>query len=139
MPMFVKKRVAEVVLASTMVAVASCASGSSLVGSVLGPGTAAAAGFSPSAVTLQAVLWDPTQVASYQACADAFKQKTGITVKLTQTAWSQYWNDLLTELAAGKGPDVITDHVGYYPELVSSNELVDLTPYFKADGYDAAS
>ncbi len=34
---------------------------------------------------------------------------------------------------------MITDHVGYYPQLVSSGQLVDLTPYFKADGYDVAS
>ncbi len=101
MPMFFRKRVAAVVVASTMVAVASCATGSSLTGSVLGSSTAAAQGV--RGVTLQAVLWDPTQVASYRACADAFKQKTGITVKLTQTSWSQYWSDLLTELAAGKG------------------------------------
>ncbi len=139
MPMFFRKRVAGVFLASTMVAVASYASGSSLNDSMLGSNTAASEAVSPSGVTLQAVLWDPTQVASYQACADAFEQKTGITVKLTQTSWSQYWNNLLVELAAGKGPDVITDHVGYYPELVSSGQLVDLTPYFKADGYDVAS
>jgi multiple sugar transport system substrate-binding protein len=98
-----------------------------------------AAASTASGVTLQAVLWDPTQVASYQACANAFKKKTGITVKLTQTAWAQYWSNLTTELAAGKGPDIITDHVGYYPQLEASNQLVNLAPYFKADGYKPAS
>ena len=100
--------------------------------------TPATGGSTASDVTLQAVLWDPGQVSSYQACADAFKAKTGITVDLSQSAWSQYWDNLTTQLAAGQGPDVITNHVGYYPQLVSSSQLVDLTPYFQADGYDMA-
>ena len=139
MPMFFQKRVAAAVVASTMVAVATCASGSSLTGSVLGPNTAAAEDVT-SGVTIQAVLWDPTQVASYEGCAVAFKQKTGITVKLTQASWSQYWSNLLIGAGCWQGTsDIITDHVGYYPQLVSSGQLVDLTPYFKADGYDPAS
>lgn len=89
-----------------------------------------------SDVTLQAILWDPGQMASYQACADAFKTQTGITVQLSQSAWNDYWNNLTTELAAGQGPDIITNHVGYYPQLVNSDQLLDLTSYFKADGYD---
>jgi multiple sugar transport system substrate-binding protein len=90
-------------------------------------------------VTLKAWLWDPTQLPSYQACANAFHAKTGITVDISQSGWSDYWSNLTTQLAAGQGPDVITDHVGYYPQLVSAGQLVNLAPYFKKDGYNPAS
>lgn len=90
-------------------------------------------------VTLHEWLWDPTQLSSYQSCAQAFHAKTGITVDISQSGWSDYWNNLTTQLAAGKGPDIITDHVGYYPQLVSAGELVNLAPYFKKDDYNPAS
>src|SRR5690349_15123933 len=62
-------------------------------------------------VTLNYWLWDDNQTASYQACADAFhKTNPTITVKLTQTAWAQYWQNLTTQLASGGAPDVWTDH-----------------------------
>ncbi len=90
-------------------------------------------------VTLHEWLWDPTQLSSYQACANAFHAKTGITVTISQSGWTDYWNNLTTQLAAGKGPDVITDHVGYYPQLVSAGQLVNLAPYFLKDGYIPAN
>ena len=112
----------------------------------LAAGCSSGGGSSPSGggsgggnVTLHAELWDPGQLPSYQACANAFHAKTGDTVDITQSGWSDYWSNLTTQLAAGQGPDIITDHVGYYPQLVSAGQLVDLTPYFKADGYDPAS
>lgn len=124
-------RIAAAVGAATALSLSACSSGGSS-----DSGQTSSSGTKASDVTLNAVLWDPGQVPSYQACADAFKTKTGITVNLAQSAWGQYWNDLTTQLAAGQGPDVITNHVGYYPQLVENDELLDLTPYFKADGYD---
>jgi multiple sugar transport system substrate-binding protein len=88
---------------------------------------------------LHAWLWDPTQLSSYQACANAFHAKTGVTVDISQSGWSDYWTNLTTQLAAGKGPDIITDHVGYYPQLVSAGQLVNLAPYFNKDGYNPAT
>jgi multiple sugar transport system substrate-binding protein len=104
-----------------------------------GAGCGSSTGSSSGPVTLHEWLWDPTQLSSYQACASAFKAKTGITVDISQSGWSDYWNNLTTQLAAGKGPDIITDHVGYYPQLVSAGELVNLAPYFKADGYSPSA
>jgi multiple sugar transport system substrate-binding protein len=88
-------------------------------------------------VTLDYWLWDDNQTASYQACADAFHQANPtITVKITQTAWAQYWQNLTTQLASGSAPDVWTDHASYYPQFVTSNQILDIQPYVDADKVD---
>jgi multiple sugar transport system substrate-binding protein len=88
-------------------------------------------------VTLNYWLWDDNQTASYQACASAFHQANPkITVKITQTAWGQYWQTLTTELAAGSAPDVWTDHASYYPQFVTSNQILDIQPYVNQDKVD---
>ena len=99
-------------------------------------GTMAACGSSSSddtasgKVTLNYWLWDDNQTASYQACADAFHTANpNITVKITQTAWAQYWQNLTTQLSAGDAPDVWTDHASYYPQFVTSNQILDIQPY----------
>jgi multiple sugar transport system substrate-binding protein len=119
-------------------AVASAASSSSAAS----PAASSAAASGPATstgITLQEVLWDPTQLPAYQSCADAFLAKTGTTVHITQSGWSDYWNNLTTQLAAGTGPDIITNHVGYYPQLVDAGQLVDLSPYFQKDGYNVSA
>jgi multiple sugar transport system substrate-binding protein len=89
------------------------------------------------AVTINYWLWDDNQTASYQACADAFHAANpNITVKITQTAWSQYWQNLTTQLSAGDAPDVWTDHASYYPQFVSSNQILDIQPYVDRDKVD---
>ena len=88
-------------------------------------------------VTLNYWLWDDNQTASYQACASAFHQANpNITVKITQTAWGQYWQTLTTQLAAGSAPDVWTDHASYYPQFVTSNQILDIQPYVNQDKVD---
>ncbi|OPG03732.1 sugar ABC transporter substrate-binding protein [Microbispora sp. GKU 823] len=88
-------------------------------------------------VTIDYWLWDDNQQASYQACADAFHTANpNITVKITQTAWDQYWQNLTTQLAAGQAPDVWTDHVSYYPQFVSSGQILDIQPYVTRDKVD---
>ncbi|MEV0616719.1 sugar ABC transporter substrate-binding protein [Nonomuraea sp. NPDC050404] len=88
-------------------------------------------------VTLDYWLWDDQQQASYQACADAFqKANPNITVKITQTAWAQYWQNLTTQLAAGQAPDVWTDHGSYYPQFVGSGQILDLQPFVTRDKVD---
>jgi multiple sugar transport system substrate-binding protein len=88
-------------------------------------------------VTIDYWLWDDNQQPAYQACADAFHaENPDITIKITQTAWSQYWQNLTTQLAAGDAPDVWTNQVSYYPQFVSSNQLLDIQPYVDADKVD---
>jgi multiple sugar transport system substrate-binding protein len=88
-------------------------------------------------VTLNYWLWDDNQTASYQACADAFhKANPSISIKITQTAWAQYWQNLTTQLASGDAPDVWTDHASYYPQFVTSNQILDIQPYVDKDKVD---
>ncbi len=88
-------------------------------------------------VTLDYWLWDDQQLPAYQACADAFTQANpDVTVKITQTAWAQYWQNLTTNLAGGSAPDVWTDHASYYPQFVTSNQILDIQPYVDKDQVD---
>ncbi|MBR7827890.1 sugar ABC transporter substrate-binding protein [Actinospica sp. MGRD01-02] len=101
------------IAAATPIAAAGCSSGGSA---------------SAGPVTLSYALWDQTQQAGYQACADAFTaQDPNIKIKITQAAWSNYWQNLTTEMTAGDAPDVFTDHVAYYPQFVADNQIMDLT------------
>ncbi|NJP97632.1 sugar ABC transporter substrate-binding protein [Nonomuraea sp. FMUSA5-5] len=88
-------------------------------------------------VTIDYWLWDDKQLPAYQACADAFhKANPNVTVKITQTAWAQYWQNLTTQLAAGQAPDVWTDHGSYYPQFVSSGQIMDIQPFVDRDKVD---
>src|SRR6185312_9731015 len=94
---------------------------------------------SGGAVTLNYWLWDDNQKASYQACADAFKTANpSITIKITQSAWDQYWQNLTTQLASGEAPDVWTNQGSYYPQFVTSGQILDIQPYVTADKIDLA-
>ncbi|WP_335970908.1 MULTISPECIES: ABC transporter substrate-binding protein [Streptomycetaceae] len=88
-------------------------------------------------VTLNYALWDSSQLPAYQACATAFtKANPDIKIKITQTAWGQYWTNLTTEMTAGNAPDVFTDHVAYYPNLVKNNQILDISQQVAADHVD---
>ncbi|NUR95953.1 MAG: sugar ABC transporter substrate-binding protein [Kribbellaceae bacterium] len=111
-------------LALALAALTGCSSGDS-------------GGSEGAAVTLDYWLWDDNQKASYQACADAFHAANpNITIKITQTAWAQYWQNLTTQLAAGDAPDVWTDQASYYPQFVTSNQILDIQPYVDRDKVD---
>ncbi|WIK63904.1 ABC transporter substrate-binding protein [Gleimia hominis] len=81
-------------------------------------------------------LWDPGQQATYQKCADAFEKDSGLKVKIEQQGWDDYWKNLTTDLVSGTAPDVITNHVQYYPELVGKKQIIDLNQFIKDDEID---
>ncbi|MFC1408198.1 sugar ABC transporter substrate-binding protein [Streptacidiphilus sp. N1-12] len=116
-------RLAVAVFAATLpVTLAACSSGSP-----------AAAG----PVTINYALWDSGQLPAYQACADAFTAANPtIKVKITQTAWGQYWTNLTTQMTAGNAPDVFTDHVAYYPNFVKNHQIMDISQQVAADHVD---
>jgi multiple sugar transport system substrate-binding protein len=93
------------------------------------------AGVPAQAVTeINCWLWDNNQLASYQACAEAFeKQNPDIKIKITQTGWFDYWTALSTAFVSGTAPDVFWDHLSRYPEFISNNLLVDLAPLIGRD------
>ncbi|GAA3591562.1 sugar ABC transporter substrate-binding protein [Nonomuraea rosea] len=118
----------------TGLAILSLALAGTLAACGSGGGDDSAAG---GAVTLDYWLWDDNQLASYQSCADAFHTANpNITVKITQTAWDQYWQGLTTQLAAGQAPDVWTDHGSYYPQFVGSGQILDIQPFVDRDKVD---
>src|SRR5580692_12958562 len=82
-------------------------------------------------------LWDTNQLPAYKACAAEFqKQNPDITVKIAQTAWSDYWTGISTGFVSGSAPDVFTDHLARYPEFALNEQLVDLAPLIKQDKVD---
>ena len=98
---------------------------------------AGAAGANP--VTVRYALWDANQRPLYQQCADDFqKQNPGIRIRIQQQGWDDYWTTLSTGLVAETAPDVFTNHLSKYPDLVANGQLVDLTPYIRRDQIDLA-
>jgi multiple sugar transport system substrate-binding protein len=108
-----------------------------LAGSMAACGKSSDSNSSSGNTTLNYWLWDDNQTASYQTCADAFhKANPNITIKITQSAWAQYWQNLTTQLASGSAPDVWTDQASYYPQFVTSNQILDIQPYVDRDKVD---
>jgi len=100
-------------------------------------GAAAQSAPSGAAVTIDYWLWDSNQLPAYQACADAFTAANpNITVKITQSGWSDYWNNIQTGMVAGTAPDVFTNHLAKYPEFAEKEQLIDIQPFVDADGVD---
>ena len=103
---------------------------------ITGPHVVAAA---PAPVTLRYMLWDANQRPLYQQCADDFQRShPGIRIRIQQQGWDDYWTTLSTGLVAETAPDVFTNHLSKYPDLVANHQLVDLTPYIRRDGLDPA-
>ncbi len=99
-------------------------------------GPLAVAGTGP--VTLRYMLWDANQRALYQQCADDFQRShPGIRIRIQQQGWDDYWTTLSTGLVAETAPDVFTNHLSKYPDLVANRQLVDLAPLMRRDGFDA--
>ena len=74
-----------------------------------------------SGVTINYWLWDDRQAPLYQQCADDFHAANpGITVKITQTAWGQYWETLTTQLAAGNV--ILLKHASNVPQSAAAFE-----------------
>ncbi|HVU09751.1 MAG TPA: sugar ABC transporter substrate-binding protein [Phototrophicaceae bacterium] len=114
----------------------------SIAASLLGLGLLLSASIAQAqgdAVTIRYALWDSGQQPAYQACADEFtKRNPNITISIEQSGWSQYWDGLTTALVAGTAPDVFTDHIAYYPELLSKGQLLDIQPYVDKDKVDTS-
>lgn len=90
-------------------------------------------------VTLRYALWDANQRPLYQQCANDFqKAHPGIRIRISQQGWDDYWTTLSTGLVAETAPDVFTNHLSKYPDLVANAQLVDLAPFMRRDGIDLA-
>ncbi|MCI6573688.1 MAG: sugar ABC transporter substrate-binding protein [Actinomycetaceae bacterium] len=119
--------------------IVACAAAATMVLAACGNGTSisgAAKGDSEHSKEVTYRLWDPGQQPTYQKCADAFEKESGIKIKIEQQGWDDYWTNLTTDLVSGTAPDVITNHVQYYPELAGKGQLLDLNAYMKDGDVD---
>lgn len=85
-------------------------------------------------------LWDSNQLPAYQQCADDFhKANPNITVEIEQLGWDDYWKKVNAGFVSGKGYDVFTSHLAFYPEFVNNKQILPLDDYIKRDGVDVAN
>lgn len=90
-------------------------------------------------VEIRYALWDSNQMPAYQACADEFTTRNpNITITIEQSGWNEYWDGLTTSLVSGTAPDVFTNHVSRYPELLVRGQLLDIQPFVERDGVDTS-
>ncbi len=82
-------------------------------------------------------LWDDRQQPFYEQCEAEFEaMHPEIDVTISQFGWGDYWDGLTTAFATDTAPDVFTDHLARYPELVASGVLVPLNEFVERDGVD---
>jgi multiple sugar transport system substrate-binding protein len=104
------------------------------------PGAAAAAtAAGPAPVQVRYMLWDSSQLPAYRQCARDFTaQHPGITVRISQAGWDDYWTSISMGFIAGSAPDVFTNHPGKYPQIQGNGLLLDLAPYLRRDRVDTS-
>lgn len=72
-------------------------------------------------------LWDSAQQPGYQKCADRFSQENpGLSVRITQMGWDDYWSKLTAGFIADQAPDVFTNHLAKYAQFVDLGVLLPL-------------
>lgn len=97
-----------------------------------GPALAAcgSSGAAGGKVELDYWLWDATQLPGYSEAIDLFmRENPDIDVRITQMGWDDYWTKLTAGFVAEAGPDVFTDHLGRYPEMLALGVIVPLDDF----------
>lgn len=147
-----KKKVLSVLLASAMVCgLAAC--GSSDGGSTESSQASAPAA-SSSAATESSASGDAAQAAAMtftwwgnqtrnertQAALDLYsEQNPGVTFDTQPAEWSDYWTKLSTLAAGNSLPECLQMDYSYLSQYVSSDLLVDLTPYVESGVLDISN
>jgi multiple sugar transport system substrate-binding protein len=73
-------------------------------------------------------LWDANQLPAYQQCADDFAAANeGLSVKITQSGWDDYWSKVTNGMASGEMADVFTNHLAKYPDFVKTKQLLAIS------------
>jgi multiple sugar transport system substrate-binding protein len=99
---------------------------------VVGMGSVAQA--APKATgTISYGLWDANQKPGYVKCAAAFKKASGVTVNIEQIGWDDYWTKVNAGFVSGKGYDVFTSHLAFFPEFAAKKQILPLDSYIKRD------
>jgi multiple sugar transport system substrate-binding protein len=85
-------------------------------------------------VVLRSALWDANQRPMYAQCARAFEAAhPGVTIRLEQVGWDDYWTALATGFISNTAPDVFTNHVAKFSEFVLNGVVTDLAPLIARD------
>jgi multiple sugar transport system substrate-binding protein len=85
-------------------------------------------------VQIRYSLWDAVQQPAYEECAAVFEvEQPNIDVVIEQFGWNDYWAGIEAGFVNGTAPDVFTNHLAKYPELVAGGRLVDIQPLVERD------
>jgi multiple sugar transport system substrate-binding protein len=105
-----------------------------------GGGDAAAPEESSGPVTLTLSGWSLDTTPEFQALADAFHEENpDVTVELKGYDAAEYNTLLTADLAAGSGPDIITQkEVKFVPTFVEGGQLLDVSDVDLPDGISGA-
>ena len=106
-----------------------------------GGGDEAAAPEESGPVTLSLSGWSLDTTPEFQALADAFHEENpDITVEVKGYDAAEYNTLLTADLAAGAGPDIITQkEVKFVPTFVEGGQLLDVSDVELPDGISGAS
>lgn len=92
------------------------------------------AGSGSGATTITYWLWDANQQPAYQGCADDFEKKhPGIDIKIEQRGWDDYWTGMTFGFVSQSAPDVFTNHLSQYPDMVRLRQLLPMDRYVERD------
>ncbi|WP_407554978.1 sugar ABC transporter substrate-binding protein [Streptomyces sp. Pv4-95] len=72
-------------------------------------------------------MWDANQRPAYEECAKSFERENpGLTVRITQIGFDNYWTKLMASFLSGTQPDVFTNHPAKYPQFAKLGVLSPL-------------
>ena len=95
----------------------------------------------PGPVTLSLSGWSLDTTPEFQALADAFHEENpDVTIELKGYDPAEYNTLLTADLAAGSGPDIITQkEVKFVPTFVDGGQLLDVSDVELPDGISGAA
>ena len=92
-----------------------------------GSGSSADSGSgSDSASEITFRLWDEQAAAAYEEALKDFTAETGISVKIEQVAWADYWTNLRNDIASGSAPDVFWTNSSNFVDYAAAGKLVNI-------------
>lgn len=71
-------------------------------------------------------LWDEQAAEAYEAALPKFTEETGVNVKVEVIPWSDYWNSLRNDIAAGDAPDVFWTNSNNYSDYADAGKLLNI-------------
>lgn len=127
---FMKKGLAVVLSAVTILGLVGCGTTNTTGSSEGGNATStssASSGSSSSA--LEVMIWDTNQQAGLQKICDLFTEETGIPVEIQVSDWDSYWTLLEAGASGGDMPDIFWMHSNNSQMYMKNDMLLKLDDY----------